>query len=548
MLLPHLAGKEGVALRHVATNRSLSALDAKRRFGFAEASTDAEAVLSDESLDAVFVVTRHHSHADLTCRALRAGKAVFVEKPLALSQEQLAQVMDTVNETGNDRLMVGFNRRFAPDARRHEGSRFAARSPGSVARYSVNAGQLGSKAGTETRSSKGSRFAGEGGHFIDTLAWWFDAVPTEVYSMASKDPHDIQVNLRFSDGSVAVISYVTNGNPRYPKEILDVAVAGRTARLDNFRRSTVWSGRRKKVARVFGAVDKGQAAQLETFLGSVRSGAPHAHIPRFPSSNHKSDARRRNEPGERQAGARLNRQRIEWYWRRLRRMSAGEMAWRGRDAAWQSMWARRQIRPGEAVLRPGPRLGPPIASLLPDGTGKLIPDLAKQALTNEAESILKGHLTLLGVERSDLSDPDWFFDPVTERRAPKDEYAFKIEHRSESVTGNVKADMGAVPAAAPDPLVSGLVRHRRRRLCADGRPPAEVVVAGEPFLSGVNWTSGIEVGIRLISFVWIRRLLDGMARSSRLSSRTTSSRSHRSRGTRNTCRNSTAGDRRRTIT
>jgi len=273
MLLPHLAGKEGVELHHVATNRSLGALDAKRRFGFVEASTDAEAVLSDESLDAIFVVTRHHSHADLTCRALRAGKAVFVEKPLALSQEQLAQVMDTVNETGNDRLMVGFNRRFAPMLVEMK-ARFAARSPGSVARYSVNAGQLGSKSWYGDEKLEGSRFAGEGGHFIDTLAWWFDAVPTEVYSMASKDPHDIQVNLRFSDGSVAVISYVTNGNPRYPKEILDVAVAGRTARLDNFRRSTIWSGRRKKVARVFGAVDKGQAAQLEAFLGSVRSGAP----------------------------------------------------------------------------------------------------------------------------------------------------------------------------------------------------------------------------------------------------------------------------------
>jgi predicted dehydrogenase len=273
MLLPHLAGKEGVALRHVATNRSLSALDARRRFGFSEASTDAEAVLADDSLEAIFIVTRHHSHADLTCRALRAGKAVFVEKPLALSQEQLSQVMDTVNETGNDRLMVGFNRRFAPMLVEMK-ARFGTRAAGSVARYSVNAGQLGTKSWYGDEKLEGSRFAGEGGHFIDTLAWWFDAVPTEVYSMASKDPHDIQVNLRFSDGSVAVISYVTNGNPRYPKEILDVAVSGRTARLDNFRRATVWSGRRKKVTRVFGAVDKGQAAQIEAFLGSVRSGAP----------------------------------------------------------------------------------------------------------------------------------------------------------------------------------------------------------------------------------------------------------------------------------
>jgi predicted dehydrogenase/threonine dehydrogenase-like Zn-dependent dehydrogenase len=270
MLLPHLVGKEGVALRHVATNRSLSALDAKRRFGFAEASTDADAVLADDSVETVFIVTRHHSHAELTCRALRAGKAVFVEKPLALSEEQLSQVLDTVNETGNDRLMVGFNRRFAPMLVEMR-SRFGERLSGSVARYSVNAGQLGTRSWYGDEKLEGSRFAGEGGHFIDTLGWWFDALPTEVYSMASKDPHDLQVNLRFSDGSVAVISYVTNGNPRYPKEILDVAASGRTARLDNFRRSTVWSGRRKRVARVFGAIDKGQAAQLEAYLGALRS-------------------------------------------------------------------------------------------------------------------------------------------------------------------------------------------------------------------------------------------------------------------------------------
>ncbi len=143
-----------------------------------------------------------------------------------------------------------------------------------MARYSVNAGSLGAKSWYGDEKLEGTRFAGEGGHFIDTLAWWFDALPTEVYSMSSKDAHDTLVNLRFSDGSVAVISYVTNGNPRYPKEILDVAVSGRTARLDNFRRSTVWAGRRKQVARVLGAIDKGQRAQLEAFLDSVRSGAP----------------------------------------------------------------------------------------------------------------------------------------------------------------------------------------------------------------------------------------------------------------------------------
>ncbi len=114
MLLPHLAGREDVLLAQVATKRSLSAVNAQKKFGFAALGTDTEAVLQDETLDAVFIVTRHSSHADLVCRALETGKAVFVEKPLALTVEQLERVLRTVDTTGNDRLMVGFNRRFAP--------------------------------------------------------------------------------------------------------------------------------------------------------------------------------------------------------------------------------------------------------------------------------------------------------------------------------------------------------------------------------------------------------------------------------------------------
>jgi predicted dehydrogenase/threonine dehydrogenase-like Zn-dependent dehydrogenase len=273
MLLPHLSGKPGVSLRHVATNRSLSALDAKRRFGFENMSTDAEEVLTDDSVDVVFVVTRHHSHAQFTCKALRAGKAVFVEKPLALSEEDLSSILETVEETGNNRLMVGFNRRFAPMLTEMR-SRFGASGGGAVARYSVNAGTLGQKSWYNDEGLEGSRFVGEGGHFIDTISWWLDALPTEVYTMASKDPHDLQVNLRFSDGSVAVVTYVTSGNPRFPKEVFEVSATGRTARLDNFRSASVWSGRRKRVSRTFGSLDKGQAAQLEAFLSSVRDRGP----------------------------------------------------------------------------------------------------------------------------------------------------------------------------------------------------------------------------------------------------------------------------------
>ena len=168
MLLPHLARMGTVQLAHVATNRSLSAANAQRRFGFGHVSTSAEAVLADGTLDAIFIVTRHHTHADLVCRALETGKAVFVEKPLALTKEELERVVEVVEKTGNDRLMVGFNRRFAPLLGQLK-SRFGQPGGGSVTRYLVNAGRLDADSWYRNEELEGSRFTGEGGHFIDTV-------------------------------------------------------------------------------------------------------------------------------------------------------------------------------------------------------------------------------------------------------------------------------------------------------------------------------------------------------------------------------------------
>ena len=114
MLLPHLKDEADVELVSVATTTSLSGVNAQRKFGFDTVTTDVATVLDDSSLDGVFIVTRHASHAGLVCQALERGHAVFVEKPLALTDEQLTEVLSTVEATGNERLMVGFNRRFAP--------------------------------------------------------------------------------------------------------------------------------------------------------------------------------------------------------------------------------------------------------------------------------------------------------------------------------------------------------------------------------------------------------------------------------------------------
>lgn len=271
MLLPHLRDDPAVELATVATTTSLSGVNAQRKFGFGTVTTEVDRVLEDESLDAVFVVTRHHSHAGFVRRALEHGHTVFVEKPLALTQEQVEQVLATVAETGNDRIMVGFNRRFAPlvtQLRDQLGG-----TPGPMhARYLVNAGRLDATSWYLNEELEGSRFAGEGGHFIDTLSAVVGQDVQEVYALGAGA--DVQLTLRYGDGSVGVISYVTEGSARFPKETLDVTGGGRTARLDNFQRLTVWSARGKSGKRGLGGQDKGQRGQLRAFVDAVRTGGP----------------------------------------------------------------------------------------------------------------------------------------------------------------------------------------------------------------------------------------------------------------------------------
>jgi predicted dehydrogenase len=168
--------------------------------------------------------------------------------------------------------MVGFNRRFAPMLLQLK-SLLGQPGAGSLTRYLVNAGPLDADSWYRNEELEGSRFAGEGGHFIDTIGWWTDSLPTEVYAVRGPEHDDLQATVRLQNGSTSTITYVTVGNVRYPKETLDVAAGGRSARLDNFRQATVWQGRRKTSTRSHGGQDKGQRQQIARFVDSVRAGA-----------------------------------------------------------------------------------------------------------------------------------------------------------------------------------------------------------------------------------------------------------------------------------
>ena len=271
MLLPHLATDSRAQLVEVATNSALSGANAVKKFGFARQSTDVDGLLGASDIDAVVIATRHSSHARLVAAALRAGKAVFVEKPLAIDRAGLALIQHTVEETGNDRLTVGFNRRFSPLLGKLRAA-WGERTGRHMLNYRVNAGRLDAGSWYGDAAGEGSRFAGEGGHFIDTLSWWLGENPVQVFAAATPDdPDNLTATLTYADGSVASLSYLTNGDGRFPKERLDIFGQGRAAAFDNFTRYELWSNGKPDTAKS-GGIDKGQKAEMAAFVTALVSG------------------------------------------------------------------------------------------------------------------------------------------------------------------------------------------------------------------------------------------------------------------------------------
>ncbi len=270
MLLPQLAKRDDVEMVTIATQTGLSAATVQKKFGFQSMTTEYEQVLEDEHVDAVFIATRHESHAAIASRALAAGKAVFLEKPPAVTPEQLDGLYKVIAEAGNDRFMVGYNRRFSPLLNSLKEAWGAASSP-LVAEYTVTAGPLGADSWYADTARQGTRFVGEGGHFVDTLSWWLEASPIAATAVATPDdPDDLVATVTFDDGSVGVISYLTRGANGYPKETITFTGHGKTARFVNFRTAHLYLGKKKSTMR--SRPDKGQQGELDAFVSAVRTG------------------------------------------------------------------------------------------------------------------------------------------------------------------------------------------------------------------------------------------------------------------------------------
>lgn len=212
------------------------------------------------------------------------------------------------------------------------------------------------------------------------------------------------------------------------------------------------------------------------------------------------------------SGLRISR--LGWYARRAARMSPAEVAWRARDQALQLAWLPRRVRHD----RVSPAAGSPpggerrYTAVLPPHTAAGVPEEAKAAIVEAADRLMKGEWEVLGVLRTDMAAPDWFYDPVTGRRAPAGRYSFRIDHRSQEQTGNIKQVWEISRLQHLTLLATAWFLTHDESYAQRVADQLRSWWGENPFLSGVHWTSGIELGIRLISLAWIRRLLDGWPR------------------------------------
>jgi predicted dehydrogenase/threonine dehydrogenase-like Zn-dependent dehydrogenase len=277
VLLPALK-KTPAVLCSIASARGVTAAHAARKFGIEACATDARTILDDPNINTVIIATRHDSHARLAAEALRAGKHVFVEKPLAIDREGLEEICDAYRESSGLQLAVGFNRRFSPHGKKIR-ELLSGRGGAAAITMLVNAGKLPDDHWLLDPEVGGGRIIGEGCHWIDLMSFVLDQSIVDVtvtplaQHAAGRPAQSASVALRFADGSIGTLHYLANGHRAFPKERMTVFCDGRVLELDNFRRLRGWGwpgfGRMNLWRQ-----DKGHAAELAEFIKAIIDGSP----------------------------------------------------------------------------------------------------------------------------------------------------------------------------------------------------------------------------------------------------------------------------------
>jgi predicted dehydrogenase/threonine dehydrogenase-like Zn-dependent dehydrogenase len=287
MLIPAFK-RAGGQFHTIMTSGGVNGVIHGEKAGFAEASTDSEAMLANPAINTVVIVTRHDSHARLAARALESGKHVFVEKPLCLTLDELAKIEGIYKSLSTSRsplplLTVGFNRRFAPQVQKMKILLAAVKEPKSFI-MTMNAGAIPADHWTQDIAVGGGRIIGEACHFIDLMRFLAGSEIVSVQARRMGDYPGLQIvedratiTLGFADGSFGTIHYLANGAASFPKERVEVFAAGRVLQLDNFRKlkGYNWPGFKKMN---LWRQDKGQSACAAAFLTAIEKGGP-APIP-----------------------------------------------------------------------------------------------------------------------------------------------------------------------------------------------------------------------------------------------------------------------------
>ncbi|NEQ64603.1 MAG: Gfo/Idh/MocA family oxidoreductase [Symploca sp. SIO2D2] len=267
-------------LKTIATQGGVSGIYAGRKFGFQQTTTDTDSLFSDSEINTLVIATRHNSHAELVCQALNASKNVFVEKPLAITPEQLQKIQSTYHHlTSPPLIMVGFNRRFAPQIQKIRILLTRQTTPKTLI-MTINAGAIPAQHWTQDQEIGGGRIIGEACHFIDLLRFLVGYPITNVQTTKLQEatkatiPCDnVTCSLSFADGSMGTVHYLANGHKSFPKERLEIFWGGKILQLDNFRKLRGYGFSDFQTMNLW-RQDKGNQACATAFIEAISNGKP----------------------------------------------------------------------------------------------------------------------------------------------------------------------------------------------------------------------------------------------------------------------------------
>jgi len=276
-ILPFISKRKDVRLVGISTSTGSSARNIADRYGFEFSTTDNKTIFDNEDIDLVIISTRHNSHAGLVIEALEKEKAVYVEKPLAIKEEELEQIVEIYNKINAPFLHVGFNRRFSQLSNRLKDFISVKDAP-FIINYRINAGTIPQTHWIKDPEVGGGRIIGEVCHFIDYMNFITESIPEEVYAKCidirdvdNSSEDNISVTIKFKDGSVGNIIYTSIGDDAYPKEYIEIFGGKKVAIIEDFKSLTLsFKGKKKKYKLL--SQDKGHANQINILVDALKKG------------------------------------------------------------------------------------------------------------------------------------------------------------------------------------------------------------------------------------------------------------------------------------